>query len=100
MRGYYTNARRGDYGPNVTGLDYVVDECGKFSHITHVEVKGAVSSSIRSKPSLNKQAKKFVTRLNYQRNFWSDRTQVNRVIPHIKSDANLGCQSSHSRAIV
>ena len=62
MRGYYKNARRGNYGPNVKGLDYVVEGLGEFAHITHVETKGAVSSSIQPKPTLIKQAKKFLVK--------------------------------------
>lgn len=89
MRGYYRNARRQDYGPNVTSLDFVVGGLGEFDHITHVEVKGAVSSSIRPKPTLVKQAKKYVNRVNYQKNFWSDETAVKEKIPHINPDADL-----------
>jgi len=89
MRGYYKNARREDYGPNVEGLDFVVEGLGKFDHITHVEVKGAVSSSIQPKPTLVKQAKKYVNRVNYQKNFWSDETAVKEKIPHINPDADL-----------
>lgn len=89
MRGYYKNARREDYGPNVTGIDFVVEGLGKFDNITHVEVKGAVSSSIQPKPTLVKQAKKSVERVKYQKDFWSNKTKVNLVIPHIKPDANL-----------
>ena len=89
MRGYFRNARRGDYGPNVTGLDYVVEGLGEFAHITHVEIKGAVSSSIQPKPTLVKQAKKYVNRVNYQKNFWSDKIAVKEKIPHINPDAYL-----------
>ncbi|MGK0447703.1 MAG: hypothetical protein ACJA2M_001481 [Polaribacter sp.] len=89
MRGYYKNSHRGDYGANVTGLDYVVEGLGEFANITHVEVKGAVSSLIRPKPTLTKQAKKFVDRINYQKDFWSSKTKVNEIIPHIKPDAYL-----------
>ena len=89
MRGYYKNAHRVDYGPNVTGLDYGVEGLGEFDHITHVEVKGAVSSSIRPKPTIIKQGKKFVDRINYQKYFWSDQTKVSEVIPHIRPDADL-----------
>lgn len=89
MRGYYKNARRGDYGPDVTGLDYVVEGLGEFAHITHVKIKGAVSSSIRPKPTLIKQAKKFVNRIEYQKNFWSNKAKVNEIIPHIRPDAYL-----------
>lgn len=87
MRGYFKNARRGDYGPDVTGLDYRVEGLGEFDHITHVEIKGAVSSSIRPKPTLVKQAKKFVTRMEYQKKFWSNKAKVNEIIPHIRPDA-------------
>jgi hypothetical protein len=89
MRGYYRNARREDYGTDVTGLDFVVEGLGEFDNITHVEVKSAVSSSIRPKPTLVKQAKKYVNRVNYQKNFWSDETPVKEKIPHINPDANL-----------
>ena len=86
MRGYYRNARREDYGPNVTGLDFVVEELGEFDHITHVEVKGPVGSSICPKPTLLKQAKKYVNRVKYQKKFWSDETAVKEKIPHINPE--------------
>ena len=89
MRGYYKNAHRGNYGPNLTGLDYIVEGLGEFAYITHVEIKGAVSSSIQPKPTLIKQAKKFVTRMEYQKNFWSNKAKVNEKIPHIRPDAYL-----------
>ncbi len=89
MRGYDRNARREDYGPNVTGIDFVVEGLGEFDHITHVEVKGAVSSSIQPKSTLIKRAKKYVARVNYQKNFWSDETAVNEKIPYINPDADL-----------
>ena len=89
MRGYFKNAHRGDYGPSVTGLDYVVEGLGEFAHITHVEIKGAVRSSIRPKPTLIKQAKKFVNRMEYQKDFWSNKAKVNEIIPHIRPDAYL-----------
>ena len=53
------------------------------------DVKGAVSSSIRPKPTLIKQSKKFVERIKYQKDFWSNKTKVNKVIPHIRPDAYL-----------
>nr|ULD15994.1 hypothetical protein [Cylindrotheca closterium] len=89
MSGYYRNARREDYGPNVTGLDFVVEGLGEFDHITHVEAKGVVGSLICPKPTLLKQAKKYVNRVKYQKNFWSDETAVKEKIPHINPDANL-----------
>nr|YP_010472455.1 hypothetical protein N4L43_pgp054 [Pleurosigma intermedium]UVG42066.1 hypothetical protein [Pleurosigma intermedium] len=89
MRGYYKNSRHEDYGPNVTGLDFVVEGLGEFDHITHVEIKGAVSSKIQQKPTLIKQAKKFVKRMEYQKDFWSNKAKVNEIIPHIRPDAYL-----------
>ena len=53
------------------------------------DVKGAVSSSIRPKPTLIKQSKKFVERIKYQKDFWSNKTKVNEIIPHIRLDAYL-----------
>jgi len=47
MQGYYTNARREDYGLNVKGLDFVVEGLGEFQNITHVEVKNPVGSAIK-----------------------------------------------------
>lgn len=87
--GYYKNARRENYGPNVTGLDYVVEGLGEFAHITNVEIKGPVTSSIQPKPNLTKQAKKFVKRMEYQKDFWSNKTKINEKIPHIRPDAYL-----------
>ena len=69
MRGYYKNARRANYGPNVKGLDYVVEGLGEFAHITHVETKGAVSSSIQPKPTLIKQAKNLLREWNTKKIF-------------------------------
>ena len=47
MQGYYTNARREDYGPNVKGPDFIVEGLGEFKNITHVEVKNPVGSAIK-----------------------------------------------------
>ena len=68
MLGYQKNAQRVDYEPNVEGLDYAVEGLGEFAHITHADSKGAVGSSILPKPSIIKKAKKYVRRINYQRN--------------------------------
>jgi hypothetical protein len=40
-------------------------------------------------PTLIKQAKKFVNRIEYQKNFWSNKAKVNEIIPHIRPDAYL-----------
>ena len=99
MRGYYRNAHREDYGPNVTGLDFIVKGLGEFDQITHVEVKGVVSSSIRPKPTLIKQAKKYVKRIKYQRDFWSNKTKVNEGITHIRLNAGLPKSPDHVLAL-
>jgi len=67
-------------------------------HIIHVEVKGAVDSSIHPKSTLLKQAKKYVNRVKYQKKFWSDEPLVKKKIPHINPDANLP-KSTISNAI-
>jgi hypothetical protein len=39
MKGYYTTTVREDYGKGILGPDFRITGQGKFSHITHVEVK-------------------------------------------------------------
>ena len=36
-----------DYGPEIEGLDFVVDRLGQFENITHVDTKNAVGSDIK-----------------------------------------------------
>jgi len=47
MKGYYTNARREDYGLTVNDSDFLVGRLGEFENITHVEVKNPVGSAIK-----------------------------------------------------
>ena len=89
MHGYYKNARRVYYGPDVKGPDFAVEGLGKFAHITHTDAKGGVGSSIQPTPSINKKAKKYVARINYQKDFWPNGTAVKEKIPHIRPDAYL-----------
>lgn len=89
MQGLYKNSRRTDYGPNVTGPDFVVEGIGKLSNVTHVEVKNPVSSSIQKKVSLRKQSKEIARKLYWQKEFWTNKTDVKERIPHIKPDAIL-----------
>ena len=91
MRGFYKNARRGDYGPNVKSLNFEIEGVGKYSHLSHAEVKGLTSSSIQKKISLNQQARNAVRRTDFQKRFWSNQTEVSvsERIPNLKPDANL-----------
>jgi hypothetical protein len=50
MHGYYTNARREDYGQDIKGPDFIVEGLGNFQSVTHVEIKNPVGSAkIQSK---------------------------------------------------
>jgi hypothetical protein len=83
MHGYYRNARREDYGLNVTGPDFMVEGLGKFQNITHVEVKNPVSSAIKiangQKGSISQQGKKIGAKIVYQQNFWSNTTKTSEL---------------------
>lgn len=89
MQGKYTNARRGNYGPDIDGPDFLVDGLGSFSHITHAEVKGCVSSTIPPCRTLNKSCREYVRRIKFQRKFWSNQVEVRKKFPHLNLDANL-----------
>jgi len=47
MHGYYKNARRVDYGPEMEGLDFAVDGLEEFENITHGDTKNGVGSVIK-----------------------------------------------------
>ena len=92
MEGYYKNARRVDYGPNVKGLDFAVDGLGKFENITHAEAKNAVGSGIEIADSFDaniwKQGKKIGKKSVWQKRFWSNTSRTSEV-PNLNSDAYL-----------
>ena len=73
MEGYYKNARRVNYGPNVKGLDFAVDGLGKFENITHAEAKNAVGSAIEIADGFDaniwKQGKKLGKKVFGKKNF-------------------------------
>ena len=83
MQGYYRNARRVDYGPNVKGPDFVVEGFGEFENITHVEVKNPVGSGIKiangQKGSIAKQGKKIGAKIVFQQNYWSNTTKTSEL---------------------
>lgn len=62
MLGYYENARRVEYGPELRGLDFIVDGLGLYKDITHVEIKNPIGSAIKiangQKSSITLQGKK------------------------------------------
>jgi len=92
MRGYYTNARRVDYGNNVNGPDFAADGIGEFENITHAEIKGPVGFAIDMTQgkdgNLWKQEKELSKKALWQKKFWSNKTRTCKV-PNIKSDAYL-----------
>jgi len=83
MQGYYTNARREDYGLKVKGLDFVVEGLSEFQNITHVEVKNPVGSAIKiangQNGSIAKQGKKIGAKIVYQQNYWSNTTKTSEL---------------------
>lgn len=86
-RGYYENARRGDYGPGVRGPDFLVDGLGEFEHITHVEVKNPVGSEIakgsHQKGSIPRQGRNIGRKFVYQQDIWSNRAQAESLIENL-----------------
>ena len=92
MQGYYKNARRVDYRPNVKGLDFAVDGLGKFENITHAEAKNAVGSAIEIADGFDaniwKQGKKIGKKSVWQKRFWSNTSRTSEV-PNLNSDAYL-----------
>ncbi len=92
MHGYYKNARRLDYGPNVKGLDFAVDGLGEFENITHAEAKNAVGSAIEIADGFDaniwKQGKKIGKKSVWQKKFWSNTSRTSQV-PNLNSDAYL-----------
>lgn len=92
MQGYYTNARREDYGLNVKGPDFVVEGLGEFQNITHVEVKNPVGSAIKiangQKGSIARQGKKIGAKIVYQQNYWSNTTKTSE-LENLNTTASL-----------
>ena len=92
MHGYYKNARRIDYGPNVKGIDFAVDGLGEFENITHAEAKNAVGSAIEIADGFDaniwKQGKKIGKKSVWQKKIWSNTSRTSQV-PNLNSDAYL-----------
>jgi hypothetical protein len=93
MHGYYKNARRVDYGPNVKGLDFAVDGLGEFENITHAEAKNAVGSAIEITDGFDaniwKQGKNIGKKSVWQKKFWSNTSRTSQQVPNLNSDAYL-----------
>lgn len=68
-------------------------ELGKFSNITHVEIKGPVGFAIDiaqgKSGNLWKQGKLLTKKALWQKTFWSNKTKVNQIIENIRPDAYL-----------
>ena len=102
MHGYYRNARRENYGVNVTGLDFIVEGIGEFENITHVEVKNPVGSAIKiangQKGSISKQGKKIGAKIDYQQNLWSNPSEISK-IPNMTINTNANFPDSPSNVL-
>ena len=102
MHGYYRNAKRENYGVNVTGLDFIVEGIGEFENITHVEVKNPVGSAIKiangQKGSISKQGKKIGAKIDYQQNLWSNPSEISK-IPNMTINTNANFPDSPSNVL-
>jgi hypothetical protein len=103
MHGYYTNARREDYGRNVKGPDFIVEGLGNFQSVTHVEIKNPVGSAIKiangQKGSIAKQGKKIGAKIVYQQNFWSNTAKTSE-IENINPTASLPQSTNNILGVV
>jgi hypothetical protein len=92
MHGYYVNARRVDYGPEIKGLDFAVDGLGQFENITHANTKNGVGSVIKitenQDPNIRQQGRSIGKKSVWQKKFWSNRARTSE-LPGINSDAYL-----------
>ena len=77
---FYENTHRIDYGPGIYGPDFGVKGKGKYKHITHLEVKGAVGSDILKSSnqglSLSRHGRNIGKKIRWQTNQWSDSDTV------------------------
>jgi hypothetical protein len=103
MHGYYTNARREDYGQDVKGPDFIVEGLGNFQSVTHVEIKNPVGSAIKiangQKGSIAKQGKKIGAKIVYQQNFWSNTAKTSE-IENINPTASLPQSTNNILGVV
>jgi len=79
MLGFYSNAERVDYGNGIYGPDFKLIGQGKYSHITHLEIKNPVGSDIEkasrnSYSDIVKQGKKIGDKMSKQQSKWSNAT--------------------------
>ena len=103
MEGYYKNARRVNYGPNVKSLDFAADGLGEFENITHAEAKNAVGSAIEIADGFDaniwKQVKKIGKKSVWQKKFWSNTSRTSEV-PNLNSDAYLPKSFNNTLTVV
>ena len=86
MLGYYKNTSRGNYGKGIAGPDFLVEGIGEYSHVTHLEVKNPVGSSIEKASTgssdIVKQGERIGLKISKQQVKWSNPNFV-RNIPHV-----------------
>ena len=85
MLGYYKNTSRGNYGKGIAGPDFLVEGIGEYSHVTHLEVKNPVGSSIEKASTgysdIVKQGERIGLKISKQQVKWSNPDFVKN-IPH------------------
>lgn len=88
MIGYFKNYHREYYGEKIRPLDFKVEGIGKYTDITHVEVKGPVGTEILlaegRRPRIIHQGKKIGKKLNYQQNLWTNKVAVRERVTGLK----------------
>lgn len=92
MQGYYTDARRENYGLNVKGPDFLVKGLGDFQNVTHVEIKNPVGSAIKiangQDPSISKQGKGIGQKIVFQQKLWS-KPDLESIFPTVNLTASF-----------
>lgn len=83
MLGYSKNTSRGNYGKGIAGPDFLVEGIGKYNHVTHLEVKNPVGSSIekasRGSSDIVKQGEKIGLKISKQQGKWSNPNFVKNI---------------------
>jgi nicotinic acid phosphoribosyltransferase len=73
-----------DCGPEIEGLDFVVDGLGQFENITHADTKNGVDSVIKiaenQGPNIRKQGRKIGKKSVWQKKFWSNKTRTSELL--------------------
>lgn len=104
MEGLYTNSVRENYGNGIYGPDFKVTGKGKYSHITHAEVKNPVGSEIEKAArngytDIVKQGNKIGDKLSKQQIKWSNATFI-KTLKNINPKAKFPQTPSNTLGLV